>query len=119
MLVSFLKGRSGLQAPTDFRNLLGPECPWRKLFERAEGNAVSLAQGSIDGAGFGHAHLGVVENQGRNVTRMGVTESNKAAALGRFIDCGLEDPEVFLGAAECKNGFGLNSCTLLFHRDSQ
>jgi hypothetical protein len=103
MMGSFLKRRSGLQAPTEFRNLLRAECPRRKLFERAEGNAIGLAQGSIDGAGFGHAHLSVVENQGRNVTGMGVTVPNKAAALGRFIDGGLEHPKVLLGPTEGKH----------------
>jgi hypothetical protein len=82
MMGSFLKRRSGLQAPTEFRNLLGAECPRRKLFERAEGNAIGLAQGAINCSGFGHAHLGVVEDQGRNVTGMGVTVPNKATAFG-------------------------------------
>jgi hypothetical protein len=113
MMVSFLEGRSGLLAPTDFRNLLGAECPRRKLFERAEGNAVSLAQGTIDGTRFGHAHLGLVENQSRDIARMSVAVADEASASKRLEDCRLKHPEVLFGAAECQNGFGLNTPTPL------
>jgi len=51
------------------------------ILRRAQANAVSLAQGSIDGAGFGHAHLGVVEDQGRNIAGMGVAVADEATAL--------------------------------------
>jgi len=64
MIGSFLKQRWRLQGPPELRNLLGGERPGGKLFDRTEGYAVGLAQGAIDGAGFGHAHLGMIENQG-------------------------------------------------------
>ena len=96
---SFLKRRWGLQGPTELRNLLGSECPRGKLFDRTEGNAVGLAQGAIDGAGFGHAHLGVVENQRRDIAGMSVAVAHEATALGRFIDGGFEHPEILFGAA--------------------
>jgi hypothetical protein len=69
------------------------------IFRRAQANAVSLAQGAIDGAGFGHAHFGVVEDQGRNIAGMSVAVADEAAALGRFIDNGFENPEVLLRPA--------------------
>ena len=116
---SFLKRRSRLQAAPEFRNLWGGECPRRKLFEGAQGNAVGLAQGAIDGAGFGHAHLGVVEDQRRDIARMSIAVADEATALGRFIDRGLEDPEVFFRTAECKNGLGVNAPTPLFDRHFQ
>jgi hypothetical protein len=82
--------------------LLGTQAPRRKLFERAQANAVGLAQGAIDGAGFGHAHLGIVENQRRDIAGMSVAVADEAATLGRFIDRGLEYPEVLLRPAQCK-----------------
>jgi hypothetical protein len=60
---------------------LGRQGPGRKLFERTEGNAVGLAKGAIDGAGFGHAHFSIVENQRRDIAGMGVAKAHEAAAL--------------------------------------
>jgi len=116
---SFLKRGSRLQRPAQQRYLLGTQAPRRELFERAQANAVGLAQGAIDGAGFGHAHLGIVENQRRDIAGMSVAVADEAATLGRFIDRGFEHPKVLLGATQCKNWSGLNPCTLLLHRDSQ
>jgi hypothetical protein len=119
MMGSFLKRWSGLQAPAEFRNLLRAECPRRKFFERAEGNAIGLAQGAVDSAGFGHAHLGVVEDQGRNVSWMGIAVPDEPATLGRFIDCGLEHPEVLLGAAEGKLGLDLDTRAMVGFRQGE
>jgi hypothetical protein len=116
---SFPKRRPRLQSPAQQRYLLGTQAPRRKLLERAQANAIGFAQGAIDGAGFGHAHLGVVENQRRDIAGMSFAVTNKAPALGRFEDCGFEHPEVFFGATQCKNWSGRNPCTLLLHRDSQ
>jgi hypothetical protein len=99
---SFLKRGSRLQRPAQQRYLLGTQAPRRELFERAQANAVGLAQGAIDGAGFGHAHLGIVENQRRDIAGMSVAVADEAATLGRFIDRGLEYPEVLLRPAQCK-----------------
>jgi hypothetical protein len=78
---SFLKRRPRLQSAAQQGYLLGIQAPRWKLFERAQANAVGLAQGAIDGAGFGHAHFGVVEDQGRNIAGMGVAVPDEAAAL--------------------------------------
>jgi hypothetical protein len=111
---SFLKRRSGLQAPTEFGNLLGAECPRRKLFERAEGNAIGLAQGTVDGAGFGHAHFGMVENQGRNVTGMGVTVPNKATAFRKLENRCLKDPKILLRSTKVEDRLDMDTGTVLF-----
>jgi hypothetical protein len=96
---SFLERRPRLQSAAQHGYLLGIQAPGRELFERAQANAVGLAQGSIDGAGFGHAHFGIVENQRRNIAGMGVAKAHEAAAPGRFIDNSFEDPEILLRPA--------------------
>jgi hypothetical protein len=111
MLDSFLKRRPGEQGAAQLRNLLRAEGPRWQLFEGAEGDAVSLAQGAIDGAGFGHAHLGVVEDEGGDVAGMRIAIADEATALGRLVDGGLEDPEALLRVAEGHNGFGHDSRT--------
>ena len=116
---SFLKQGSGLQTPTELRNLLGGECPRGKLFERAEGNAVGLAQGAIDGAGFGHAHLGMVENQGRDIARVSVAVAHEASAFGRFENCRLEHPKVLFGATEREDWLSPYPLTVLFFGKAQ
>jgi len=78
---SSLERRPRLQSAAQQGYLLGTQAPRREFFKRAQANAVSLAQGSIDGPGFGHAHFGVVEDQGRNIAGMGVAKAHEAAAL--------------------------------------
>ena len=111
---SFLKRRPHLQRPAQHRDLLRTQTPRRKLFERAEGNAIGLAQGTVNRTGFGHAHLSVVENQGRNVTGMGVTVADEATAVGGLIDGGLEDPKVLLGPTEGKHWLSQYPSTAVF-----
>ena len=89
------------------------EGPRGKLFERAEGDAVGLAQRAIDGASFGHAHLGVVEDEGRDVSRMGIAVPNEAAAFGCFKDCRFKYPEILLGSTQWKHRLSDNSLTSL------
>jgi len=64
MIDSFLKRWPSLQGPPQDRKLLGPQGPGGQLLKRAEGNPVGLPQGAIDRSGFGHAHLGMVEDEG-------------------------------------------------------
>jgi hypothetical protein len=70
-------------------------CP-AKLFERTESDAVGLAEGAVDGAGFGDAHLGAVD-QRRNVGGGGVPVTDEAARTGRLVDGCLENPPVERG----------------------
>ena len=78
---SSLERRPRLQGAAQQGYLLGTQAPGRELFKRAQANAVGLAKGAIDGAGFGHAHFGVVEDQGRDIAGMGVAVADEAAAL--------------------------------------
>lgn len=90
-------------------DLPGAQGPGWKLLDGAEGNAVGLAQGAIDGAGFGHAHLGVVEDERRDVAGMGITVADEAAAFGGFVYGSLEDPEALFGMAQWEHRLGLNA----------
>jgi hypothetical protein len=113
---SFLKRRSRLQSPAQQRYLLGTQAPRGKLFERAEANAVGLAQGAIDGAGFGHAHLGIIENQKRGIAGMSVAVANKAAAPRRFEDCRVEHPEVLFRPTLGEHWFSRDPSTVIAFR---
>jgi len=79
---SFPKRWSRLKRTSQDGDLARGQGPGGKLFERAEGDAVGLAQGAVDGAGFGHAHFGMVENQGGNIAWMGIAVAHEAATLG-------------------------------------
>ena len=46
----------------------------------------------------------MVEDQGRNVARMGVAIPDKATTFGGLEDDGPEDPEVLSRAAETQDG---------------
>jgi hypothetical protein len=101
-----------LKRSTELRQLFGIKKPRRQFLKRTETDAIGLTQGSIDRPSFGHAHFGVVEDQGRNVPRMGISIADKPAALSGLIDSGLEDPEVLLGAAEWQYGRSLDPTTM-------
>jgi hypothetical protein len=60
----------------------GKKGPRWKFFNPAEGDTVGLAEGAVDGAGFGQAHFGVVEDQGRNIAGMGIAIADKSSAFG-------------------------------------
>jgi len=100
-----------LQGPAQLRDLPRGQRPGWQLFQGAESDAIGLAQGAIDGSGFGHAHLGVVEDEGGDVTGMGIAIADEAAAVGRRIDGGLEDPKVFLGATQGQHRLNLDTGT--------
>ena len=48
-----------------------------QLLDRAQADSVGLAQGSVDGPGFCHAHLSAAD-QGRCISRVGVTIADEA-----------------------------------------
>jgi hypothetical protein len=70
---------------------------WRRrregseLFDRTQADTISLAESAIDGAGFGHAHLGPADKR-RDVRRISVTEADESARPRRLVDSRLEDP---------------------------
>jgi hypothetical protein len=96
---SFLERRLGLKGATECRELFGIQSIRWQFLKRTQANSIRLAQGPIHGPGFSHAHLGVVEDQGRDIAGMGIAVADEAAAFSGFVDGSLEDPEVFLGAA--------------------
>jgi hypothetical protein len=49
-----------------------------KFLDRTEANPIGLAEGPVDGSGFGDTHLGAVDH-GRNVGRIGVAVADEAA----------------------------------------
>jgi len=110
---SFRKRWSRLQSAAQQRNLLGTQAPRGKFFERAQGNAVGFAQGTIDGAGFSHAHLGIVEDQRRDIAGMSIAVADEPSTFGFLKDGGLEHPEVLLWMAEWKYRLSHNPWTLL------
>jgi hypothetical protein len=87
MAVISVRGRLAMVGWTRSVGSGGPA----KLLDRTEANAVSLAKGTVDGASFGDAHLGAVD-QGRDVGGIGVSVADEAAGAGRFVDGSLKDP---------------------------
>jgi len=55
----------------------------------------------------------VVEDERGDIAGVGIAEDDEAAALGRLIGGGFEDPEVFLGTTQGQDGFCNDSVTLL------
>jgi hypothetical protein len=82
MMDSFVKGWPRLESPAQLGDLLGVQGPRCEFFEGAERDAIGLAQGAVDGAGFGHTHLGVVEDERRDVAGVGVAVPDEPSALG-------------------------------------
>jgi hypothetical protein len=97
---SFLERRLRLKGATKCRELFRIQSIRWQFLERAQANAIGLAQGSIHGPGFSHTHLGVVEDQGRDIPRMGIAVANEATALGGLVDDSLKNPKVLFGATE-------------------
>jgi hypothetical protein len=93
--------------------LLGTQSIRRQLFKGTKAYAIGLAQGPIHGPSFGHSHLGVVEDQGRNIPWVGIPIADKPPALGGLIDSGFEDPEAFFGAAQGNHWLDLDASTTL------
>jgi hypothetical protein len=62
-----------------------------ELFDRADADAVGLAQGPVNRSGLGHAHLGAAD-QGRDIRRVGVAVADKTFAIPGFKDRGFECP---------------------------
>jgi hypothetical protein len=112
----FRKRRPGLETAAQLRNLLLGQGPGRELFQGAKSDAIGLTQSAVDGAGFGHTHLGVVEDEGRDIARMRVAIADEAAAFGGLVDGGFENPEVFLGATQADDWIDVDPSTTLLSR---
>jgi hypothetical protein len=91
----------------------GKKGPRWKFFKQAEGDTVGLAEGTVEGAGFGRGHFGVVKDQRRDIAGMSISVADEAAALGRFIDRGFKHPKVLLRMTESNNRFAMNTTALV------
>jgi len=116
---SFLKRHSRLQGPAQEGNLCWRQGPRGQLLKGAKGDAIGLAEGSVDGAGFSHTHLGMVEDEGRDVAGVGIAVTDKAAALGRLVDSGFEDPEVLVRSTKWEDRLCQNPTAMVSRRQAQ
>jgi len=82
------------------------------LFDRADPDSVSLAQGPVDRAGFGHTHFGAPD-QGRDVGRVGIPIADKALAVAALVDGGLERPAARSRLAEFSDRLNSDSRALI------
>ena len=65
-----------------------------EFFDRAEADAIGLAEGAVDGAGLGDAHFGSVD-QGRDVGRISIAISDEALRSRSCVDRRLENPTAY------------------------
>jgi hypothetical protein len=85
-----------ISVPGNRRGLLGIR-RWRrrrkgsKLFDRAQADTISLAEGAIDSACLSHTHLCTADER-RDVRGIGIAVSHKPARARRLVDSRLEDP---------------------------
>jgi len=61
------------------------------LFDRADANSIRFSQRPIDGASFGNAHFGALD-QVRNVGGVGIAITDKAATGFALMDSSFESP---------------------------
>jgi hypothetical protein len=78
------------------------------LLDRADADAVGLAEGAIDCPGLGHAHLGPADERG-DIGRVGVAVSDETPAGFGFVHRGCKRPALSRGVTECRNGLGVNT----------
>jgi hypothetical protein len=79
-----------------------------KLLDRAEADPVRLAQGSVDGSGFGNAQLSPVDHEG-NIGRISVTVTDETFRTRGFVDRCFEDPAASNRVTEVANLFDPNA----------
>src|SRR5712692_9757221 len=106
------------------RGLLGdlralrPDRGGAEFLDRAETDAVSLAQGPVDGAGLGNAHLGAVD-QGRDVGGIGVPVTDETFRARGLVNGRLEDPAACGRIAELAEGLDSDARAVIAPRHSQ
>ncbi|MGA3317364.1 MAG: hypothetical protein ABSC64_13110 [Candidatus Korobacteraceae bacterium] len=75
-------------------------------------DAIRLAQGTIDGSGFGDPHLGAADQQ-RNVGRVGIAVADEASGIFGRIHRRLEDKTTGGGVTQGVDGFDVNTAASL------
>jgi hypothetical protein len=83
-----------------------------EFLNRAETDAVGLAESAVDGTSFRDAHLGSADSQ-RDIGRIGVSVADKAARAGRLVHSGLKDPTLCGRIAELANRLDLDAETVI------
>ena len=73
--------------------------PASQFLDRADAAAIGFAQGAIDGAGLGDAHLSAA-NQSRYVRRIRVTIANEAGGVFARINSRLEHEAIGHGITQ-------------------
>ena len=91
-------------------------CP--DLLDRADADAVGLAEGAIDRSSFGYAHLGTADERG-DVGRIGVTVADKAGGALRGIGRCLEDETIRRRITQRIDGFNMDAAASLATRQPQ
>jgi hypothetical protein len=90
------------------RHLSSIESPRREFFQGTQSDAIGLSKGPIDRSGLGHAHLGIVEDQRRNITGVGIAIADETAAFRGLVNGGFEDPEVLFWTTEGGDRLSVN-----------
>src|ERR1035438_1600930 len=82
------------------------------LLDRADSDAIRLAQGAIDGSGFRDPHLGAADQQ-RNVGRVSVAVANESSGLFGRKHRRLEDETIDCGITQRIHGLDVDTATSL------
>jgi len=101
---------SGLRQLLGVWTRIGLTSEGTDLLDRADADAVGLAEGAIDCPGLGHAHLGAADERG-DVRRVGVAIADEAFARFRSVDRGLKCPALCRRLAEGLNRLNLDAST--------
>jgi hypothetical protein len=89
-----------------------------ELFDRAQTDAVGLAQGAIDGSSLGDAHLGTAD-QGRDVRGIGVSIADEAFRVRTLVDSCFKHPAASRWIRQCLLDCRSNSKTSAAFRDAE
>jgi hypothetical protein len=85
--IIFVRGSLGLNG---WAGRIGSRSP-AEFLDRTEPDAIGFSEGAVDGASFGDAHLGAVD-QGRDVGRISVAVANETSRARRFVHYRSEHP---------------------------
>src|SRR6266566_727348 len=88
------------------------------LLDRADADAVGLAQGPVDRPGLRYPHFGAVD-QGRDIRGIGVAVAHETSAIAGFKDCGSECPSFCSRIGEFPKALHIYSRTFLSLSNSQ
>jgi hypothetical protein len=85
------------------------------LLDRANPDAIGLAQSTIDGSSFGYSHFGA-PNQQRNIGRIGIAVAHETGGVLGWIYRRLEDETIGRGITQRIDGFDVDTAASLATR---